>query len=251
MTGSLAIDPDDARRRGRRRLWRLVLAVLLVAVLGGLAAAAYYSPLMSVRSVEVDGTRAVPQDEVLAVAAVPQGRPLLQVDTGAIADRVVRIRGVETARVDRSYPSTVSITVTERKPLAVVERSGKFGVMDRFGVVYAEFSSMDELRKDPRSGRTFAALPRLEVPTPGPKDPTTHAVLSVIAALPQWLASQTATVTASTPSDIALHLKSGRTVIWGDDERSADKAEAAAALLKRFDAKKINVASPDFPAVGG
>ena len=47
---------------------------------------------------------------ILRVAAVPSGTPLLQVVTRAVAQRVATIPSVESARVQRSYPSSLTIT---------------------------------------------------------------------------------------------------------------------------------------------
>ncbi|MFT3662036.1 MAG: FtsQ-type POTRA domain-containing protein [Gordonia sp. (in: high G+C Gram-positive bacteria)] len=244
--------PDEyaeMRRRGRRRLWRLLGALALLAVVGGLVAAAYFSPLMSVRDVTVTGDSAVPRDEILTVAEVPSGLPLLQVETAAVANRIARIPGVESVKVERGYPSTVSIEVVERTPRAVVSTAqGKLGVMDRLGVVYLEFDSRAAMGKAGRDGVAYRTLPRVEVPTPGPADPTTAAALVVAGDLPDWLRGEVVSITASSPADLRLKLTRERTVVWGDAERGGDKAEALAYVL-RLPGSTFNVSAPEYPAV--
>jgi len=245
------LDPEAlaARDAGRRRLWRLLGAIGLVAVIAGLAAVAYFSPLMSVRTVTVDGLTTLPRGQVLGVADVPMGTPLLQVDTAAVAQRVSTIPAVETVKVERNYPSTITIDVRERTPRVLVpaEDDG-LGVMDRLGLVYRTYPSKDAMGKDGVDGRRYRDLPTLNVPEPGPQDPTTLAALTVVGELPGWLAKIVTGVQADSPSNITLSLTKDRTVIWGDDEQSAEKADALMHVLK-ITGRSYNVSSPEFPAV--
>ncbi|MDL9937408.1 FtsQ-type POTRA domain-containing protein [Gordonia sp. ABSL1-1] len=229
--------PDRLSGRGR---W-LGGAVLLVAVVVGLGLIAYLTPLMSVRSTEVDGVHTIAEDEVLRVADVASGTPLLQVDTSAVAQRVAAIPAVETVRVQRSYPSTLVITVVERVPLVIRHDGDNVLVLDRGGVTYMHF--------DRRGGvpPEILKLPAFETPDPGPADPSTLAALKVVGELPEPLAQQLEKISANSPVDITLTLKGNRTVVWGGSDRTADKARTLTALLTRK-AKNYNVSSPEFPA---
>ncbi|MGB3302960.1 cell division protein FtsQ/DivIB [Gordonia sp. (in: high G+C Gram-positive bacteria)] len=228
---------------GFRSRWRLVAAlVALIAVVGGLVAAAYFTPLISARNVEVTGATTVPSQEVLAAAQVTMGQPLLQVDTAAIAERVALLPAVESVHVVRNYPSTLTIAVTERTPVVTVPNQGKIGVMDRLGVVYLTFESAKALPKQ------FRGLPELQMDDPGPANPTTLAVLAVVRELPAWLGSKVVTVSADSPSDVTLKLRSGKTVKWGDAERTNDKAEAFRHLVM-VDGTEYNVSSPEYASV--
>lgn len=247
--GTVDSEQLELRRVGRRRLWRLLGAIAAVAVVAGLVAVAYFSPLMSVREVTVSGSGTVPTAEVLAVAEVPVGRPLLQVDTSIIAERIARIPGIASARVDRSYPSTIAIDVVERRPLMLIESAdGKVGVMDDLGVVYLEFDSAEAMGTAAAGTAVYRDLPVLEVSRPGPQDPTTVAAVKMVSGLPDWLRRQVQSVSASSPADLTLHLTKDRTVVWGNAERGEDKAEALKHVLK-LPAKTFNVSSPDYPAV--
>ena len=78
------------------RRWPVVVAV--VALVAGLAAVAYFTPLMSVRAVSVHGLESgstLTADQVVAAAQVPKGRPLLQVNTAQAAHRVAAIAAVQ------------------------------------------------------------------------------------------------------------------------------------------------------------
>ena len=115
------------RRRARERLrHRLLVAgsVLgVLAVLGGLGWLVTASPAFVVRTVAVTGTSLTPAEDVRIAAGVPAGVPLAQVDTAAVAARVAMLPAVARAEVVRSWPSSLTITVTERE-VRLVRRNG-------------------------------------------------------------------------------------------------------------------------------
>lgn len=224
-----------------RRRSRVILGVVAaVVVVGALAVIAYATPLMAVRTTDVDGNHAVSRDQVLAAAQVPDGTPLLQVDTGAIARRVAGIESVASAQVRRSYPSTLTITIVERRPVAVVDNGGKLHVLDPTGVSFRE---ADATTAPP----DIKKLPVLETPNAGPGDPSTVAALHAAAGLPPDLATQVVGIHARSPVAIEFDLTRNRKVVWGDDENGPAKARALGQLLTRK-ATSFNVSSPDFPA---
>jgi cell division protein FtsQ len=109
---------SKARYR-RRRLAALLIGLLLVVTLGfGVRVLLYDAGLFDVEAVEVTGLVTVPEAEVLAAAAVQAGAPLAAVDTDAVATRVAALPPVESVHVGRSWPHTVTVTVTERVPVA-------------------------------------------------------------------------------------------------------------------------------------
>lgn len=230
------------RGRGATRRSRLLLGTLvLVVVVVGLGLIAYFTPLMSVRSTDVVANRAVATDEIVGAAHVADGTPLLQVDTQAVAQRIAAIPSIESVRVQRSYPSSLTITVVERQPVAKVTVGQKVHVLDRTGVGYLTFDTTTGV--PPEMNR----LPEFATPDPGPGDPTTVATLTAVSALPETISSKLVKVTASSPVDIEFTLKGNKTVVWGDSERGAEKARTLTALLTR-PASMYNVSSPEFPA---
>jgi|tagenome__1003787_1003787.scaffolds.fasta_scaffold20893464_2 cell division protein FtsQ len=107
------------REAGRRRL-RITLAIASAIVLMGVAYLAVHSPLLDVDHVRVTGTRQVSAADVERAAHIHMGAALLFTDTGAIARRVERLPWVEHASVQRDFPGTIGIAVTEYAPTAFV-----------------------------------------------------------------------------------------------------------------------------------
>jgi cell division protein FtsQ len=229
-------DPGKPAPRGAVRGLQLALAIVGLTVLTvALGLVLYFTPVMSARSIIVVGTGAVSRDEVLGAAQVRLGTPLLQIDTDAVADRVAAIRRVASARVQRQYPSALRITVVERVPVVVKDFPDGPHLYDRDGVDFA-------------TAPPPPALPYLDVDNPGPSDPATKAALAVLTALRPEVVAQVGRIAAPSVASITLTFTDGRTVIWGTNERTEEKAQKLAALLTQ-PGHVYDVSSPELPTV--
>jgi cell division protein FtsQ len=218
-----------------RGLKLFLLSLLLIVATTAVGLILYFTPAMSARSIIVTGIGAVTRDEVLDVAHVRLGTPLLQINTDGIADRVAAIRRVASARVQRDYPSALRIIIVERIPLVVKDFPDGPHLFDRDGVDFA-------------TGPPPPALPYIDVDNPGPTDPATKAALAVLTALRPEVVAQVSRIAAPSVASITLTLADGRTVIWGTNERTEEKAQKLAALLTR-PGRTYDVSSPDLPTV--
>ncbi|HTF12233.1 MAG TPA: FtsQ-type POTRA domain-containing protein [Asanoa sp.] len=231
--------PSSVRRfmrRARRRRVRAALPWLVgaasLAVLGLLAWAIFGSSLLGVRAIAVDGTSLVTADEVRAAAAVRTGAPLPRLDLDAVAARVGTLPAVEKATVTRNWPDGLTIVVLERTAEAVVPQGKRFLVVDRFGVVFQDLN------------RRPAHLPLVRLADPRGNSDAASGAVAVIAALSSGVRRQLVDVSVAGPAQISLRLSGGRTVVWGDASRNADKATVTTALLQR-DGKTIDVSDPE------
>lgn len=215
----------------RQQLIAAGVAVLLVVAL----AVAWFTPLLSVRQVEVQGASAVSQEQVLAKLDVPMGTPLLRVDLDGAAARLTTLPRVARATVDRHYPSGLTVTVTERVPVAFVDKADGPHLLDATGVDFAAAA--------PTPG-----VPRLLAPNPVAGDPLTTAALQVVAALPPPVRAQVAQVAPESPVDVRFTLLDGRTVVWGAPADQQRKGAVLAAVLSQ-PGKTYDVSSPDLPTV--
>lgn len=228
--------------RGLKALAWSVVVIVLAAVLGVVL---YFTPVMAARSIVVAGTAAVPQEEILAAAGVRAGTPLLQIDTDAVARRVAEIRRVATVRVQRQYPSTLRITVVERVAIVVKDYADGTHLFDKDGV---DFAVVSPTQPRPPEGPSPTSLPYLDVENPGPADPPTLAALQVLTSLRPEVSAQMARIAAPSVASITLTLIDGRVVIWGDTERTEEKADKLAALLTQ-PGRTYDVSTPDLPTI--
>jgi cell division protein FtsQ len=217
---------------------RWLAATVLLAVLGisgGVTWALLGSGLFAVRSVVVTGTRLVPESEVIAVADVQPGIPLIRVNTAQIAARVLSIRQILAVRVATSWPDRVVITVRERTAaLAVPLPGGGFDLIDANGVIVQSAAS-----RPPGLPvyTTTAAVSSLR------GDPDVSAAAAVVGALPARLRSSVTSVTAPSPDQVTLELTGGVTVVWGDADDAAAKARELGILMQTH-ARYYDVSSP-------
>lgn len=233
--GRGAAAPKPVARGSVRGLKVVLVSLLLIVAITGIGLLLYFTPALAARSIIVNGIGAVTRDEVLDAAHVKLGTPLLQINTDSVADRIAAIRRVASAHVQRDYPSALLITVVERIPVVVKDFPDGPHLFDRDGVDFA-------------TAPPPPALPYIDVENPGPADPATKAALAVLTALRPEVVAQVSRIAAPSVASIKLTLTDGRTVIWGTNDRTEEKAQKLAALLTR-PGRTYDVSSPDLPTV--
>lgn len=241
--------PQAAGRRPRRRRnrWRAAFFALAgTAIIGAVVWALLGGRLFVVRSISVTGTHLVTQAQVIAAADVPLGTPLLNVNTGAVAQRVEAIRQVASATVTKDWPDHLAITVTERVPAVAVRMAGGgYDLVDGTGVIVRWTRSKPGGLPVFKTSLTGAALHGA---------PAVAAAAAVLGELAHWLAAQVVTVSA-TPvltgdggsvvqaQQVMLVLRDGTTVVWGDASDAAQKNRELQIVLKNR-VHNVDVSAP-------
>ena len=210
----------------------VVLLVLALLATGGWLVG--FSSVLAARTVRVTGSRTLSADEVRTAARVPLGVPLARQDVDAIANRVHALRVVDSVTVSRTWPTTVSIAVTERTPVLAVRQPDGFVLIDATGTWYLTVPTVP-------AGVLLADVDPANAPM--------LADLAVVAsALPNGLKGKVYKFTALSRDGIKLVLKDGDVASWGDSSESKLKAEVLTGLLKRK-ATAYDVSAPHNPAL--
>ncbi|MFI1461652.1 cell division protein FtsQ/DivIB [Nocardia carnea] len=215
----------------RFRLW----AVPAVALVLTFAALAWFSPMLSVREVQIEGAGAIPEDRIRELLQIPDQGSILRIDTAAMAQRVASIPKVRSARVQRVLPSTVRVRIEPRTPVLYYDTAEGAHLLDADGIEYA-------IEPAP------IGVPKLETEKPGSADALTRAAIAVVRVLPPELTVQVDSVHAETVSDISLTLRDGRTVLWGSSEDGERKSAVVLPLLTR-PGTVFDVSSPSLVTV--
>lgn len=228
-----------ALRKGRRGL-RAAAPYALVAAVVAVSSVAVWallgSALLGVRTISVRGERTISVEQVARAAAIPVGTPLARLDTAAAAARVGALPAVASVQVQRAWPNTVVVTVTERQAVAVANRGTGFVLLDAGGHPFRTVTTRP------------AGLPLVRVAKAKPGDPATLAALTVASALTPSLRELSAVVVALTPQRVEVRLTDKRVVFWGNAADSSRKATIATALLEES-GKRIDVSAPDVVTV--
>lgn len=106
-----------APRRRHRLRWTLVG---LLVVLVGAAAVVAFTPLVPVRTVDVQGDVGVPKERLLAAAGIQVGDPVARIDLRSARNGLRSLPQVASAKVVRNWDGTVRLTVTPERPLVGV-----------------------------------------------------------------------------------------------------------------------------------
>jgi cell division protein FtsQ len=241
--------PPAGRFRPPRLRTIVVLAVALVVAGAGTVWLLYGSHWLRVGQVSVSGTRVLTSEQVREAAEVPVGAPLISVDTDAIASRLrQKLPRIDVVDVERSWPRGIDLKVTERTPVLLVQKGGKFVEVDDEGVRFAMVSQAPkgvpalELSLS-RADSRAASLRRFG------EDRLVREAVTVAGDIPAAVARVTRTVKVRSYDDISLELSGGRTVVWGSSEAGAAKARALTALMKAAPgARHFDVSVPTAPA---
>jgi cell division protein FtsQ len=229
-----------ARRQWARRwlAWRRVVALLLfMSLVVGAVWLVYFSDVLTVKRVDVEGTRTLGAEEVREVAAVPTDQPLARVDLDAIRARIEALAVVRDAEVTRTWPDRVKIDVEERVAIAVVGIGGRTRGMDSEGVVFRDYPK-------PPPG-----LPQVRTSSDTRSDALREAAL-VVESLPTEISRRVDHVEVATIDQISFVLRDGKTVVWGSAEDSDAKAEVLTGLLRQ-PARSYDVSVPGQPTTKG
>jgi cell division protein FtsQ len=232
-----------ARKRFVRRQWArrwlalrgLVVMFLALGALAGAAWLVFFSSVLAVKGVELEGLDVLSPGQVRRAAAVPMGEPLATVSVDAIEARVQSLAPVKVVDVSRSWPNRVRIAVLEREAVAVVERDGKVRGVDDEGVLFRSFPSVPK------------GLPVVRISAGTRSEALAEAAL-VVDALPDDLAGKVDHIAVETVDSISLELRNGRTVFWGSAAESASKAKVLDVLLRRK-ASVYDVSVPGQPTI--
>jgi cell division protein FtsQ len=236
----------DTRSRFRRRrlvtrlvaLRVLIAAVVVLLAVGFFAWVVFFSPWLAADKVSVAGATTIPVQEVEAAAGVPVGTPLVRVDLARIRASVSQLPAVATVAVRRSWPHTIAIAITERKPVASVYRKGQWQQVDTHGVIFRQSASRPK------------AIPVIAVNRSAEGNLLPEAA-RVAASLPAGLSAQTRRITAATMDSITVRLKNSDVVMWGSSAESYRKVEVLKALMVQGKVTRYDVSVPDQPATGG
>lgn len=224
------------RSRRRRIIWLASIGAVVLLIGGSVAAA--YSPLFAVEKITIVGTSALDPDALETALADQIGTPLALVDESEVKAALIAFPLIETYALEAKPPHELAIRIVERTPIGVLESDAGFTLVDAAGVTLATTPTQPE------------GQPVLNV-SGGISSDAFESVGLVVRSLPADVRTLVTEVSASTLDDVTLTLSTGLTVVWGNAERSVDKAiRLSAAMSANPDASSFDVSSPEVVVAG-
>lgn len=234
-------DGDDSRRLSPalRRLVRLAVAVLIVVLI---VWGVFFSPLFSVRSLQVEGLSLTDQGAAEEALQPLEGKSMTRISSEEVESLLTQFPAVASVDTSASGSGTLRVEVQERIPVAAVEDGDGWQLVDREGTQLEQLTDSEQSQVPVIAGGTDVL---------GSEDWDT--VSSVLASLPSSLLEQVQTARAESGGVVMLELQDGVTVRWGDDTDSALKAEVLAELVDASEAtgavEVYDVSAPRHPVL--
>jgi cell division protein FtsQ len=255
------LDPDDfpsmpdhvafrrdgaapARKRLRRRrahavhgtpLWSWPLTVFGVLVVLAGAWWVTNSPVFDLRELRLQGAERLSLDEVKAIAGLDDRTNVLWLSLAEVESRLEGNPWILEASVERSLPSTMSLSILERIPVAAVRGDGLPMLVAADGTVLGHSGEppglplLEGAVSELRPGQRLGAAPELRV----------------AAALPRPLRGRVEGIEVDDDGVLALSLEGGVQSLYGDATQAAEKGQALLAVLRWAEAAGVPVGSVD------
>lgn len=249
---------NAARYRSKRAARRLpivvIVGVILVAVLGIAGVVLANSGVFTVRQVTVSGVSHITAEEMTELAAVPEGTTLLNVDANGITSRLTSNPWVQSASVDRVFPDTLNLNVTERTISAVVSVTvDESNTVERWalasdGMWLTELPDQNSAEgqalpasvyEDAANALEITDIPYGSSPEAGKycNNANVENALSIIDGMTTELADQIKSVSAASSNSTTLTLDNGVEIAFGDSQDIRDKERVCLELLQEHEGK--------------
>lgn len=227
MAQTIRQGKPEIKRRSKAP-WFFWLCAILAAVSWWLL---YQSRYFLIDKVSVTGASRITPAHVATLAHVNVGQPLISVNPQQVTKDIAILPQVKSVTVERSWPHTVIIHVTERQPIAAARSATGFVLVDEQGTTAGIVTAL------PKGMRVIVA------------DPDTHAMKEAVRVMVQLPSTwKVMGLSAPTQDSVTVTLVGGRTIVIGSSDNLEQKFKVAGVLIAKGYGW-INVSAPDAPAV--
>lgn len=131
-----------------RPLAKITAGLFVLSLVSGILYGAYRAlgsvTFFNLKNIEVSSSKRLTRDEILGLAGIEPGKDLLRMNLKHIGEHILQNPWVESVRINRYFPDGISIAITEREPLAIVNM-GFIYYMDSKGTVFKALNQGDKL----------------------------------------------------------------------------------------------------------
>lgn len=232
----------------------LIIGIIAVVVALVVAAGIFImsrSDLFPVTKITVSGVRHLTQQETAQLAAVSEGTTLINIDAAGIESRLESSPWILDAVVERRFPDTVNLNITEREIVAVVDvviddndnkqtwalASDGTWLMQIPDRNSAEGQTLaPQVYEDVDAALHIQSVPYGSVPEAGTQcnNPNITNALAIIDGMSTELADQVKSVSAASSDSTVLTLQNGVEIAFGDSSDIRDKERVCLELMEQY-----------------
>lgn len=123
----------------RRFVFRSILVLICIAIL--LLVVMFLTPLFNIKNLSIEGNKRVSIETIRQQIPDVDGKNLFKISENDLKSSLAGISYIEDVQINKKYfPSELYITITEKLPVAAVEKGGDYRIIDSDGIVLEETS---------------------------------------------------------------------------------------------------------------
>ncbi len=223
---------NKRKKQKRRRIGSLAwigwVCLMLIALVLGYGFA--QSSIFNIRSIEINGINRLSREEVLALSGFEMGEHIYEANLNKAQTMIKTNFWVEQVSVERKLPSTLSINIKERVPVAAIVMPDALYIVDFSGTLLLKQKLLDGLAVIPISGvSNIEADIKLGTVI---ENENVAAALSVIRQMDERSAALISELDVSNQQNIVAHLSYGVDCYLGDKSNFAQKFTVAMEILQ-------------------
>lgn len=170
--------------------------------------------------IHIRGLVNITRKEAFQAIDTPKGTNLLAVNPDTIRSRLLSLPWVQTVRVKRVFPSTITITLTEKSAVCVGKKGEQLMLMDEYGMPIKPLESKDPL-----------LLP-VVTPAPGPNHAASVVWIMNLLDKQSWIKDQISEAVGQVGGRWVLHTKKGVKLLLSN--RAEQELDLLHRLQKRY-----------------
>ena len=129
--------------RSGRRVFKGIIFLLVSGLILGFVV---YVPLFTLQEIKIVGATYITAEDILKIGNIYVGEPLFQLETDSVANRLSQDLRIEEVSVRRSLPSTLEVTIKERRPIATIVCDYGYLDMDKNGKIIDSYKNLKTMQ---------------------------------------------------------------------------------------------------------
>ena len=240
---------ERAQARARNYAVRIIAALVVILALVITGGVVYNSSAFTIENIEIKGVEHLTSTEMALMADIPEDATLLRIDANTIKNRLMQNAWVQDVTVNRRFPSTLEINVTERTIAAVVEIPTSTGRSTKLWAISSDHmwlmpiptreseagqNTSEQIYADAENALKIVNVPYGTQAQIGTfcTDANVLNALDIVSGMTTELADMVVEVSAAGPDETTIMLSNGVEVAFGKAENIRDKERVILKIME-------------------